>query len=76
MKITHLIAAATMIAGLGVATAADAQGYRDYRHDRHERRYDRGYHGYHGYDRGRGYGERSRCHTEYRHHRRVTVCYR
>ena len=73
MKITHFIAAVTMVAGLGVATAADAQGYRDYRHDRYERRYD---HANHAYGYGHGYRGRARCHTEYRHRRPVTVCYR
>ena len=67
MKITHLIAAATMIAGLGVSTAASAQ---DWRHERREVR------GWHDNGRHHGWGHRSRCHTEYRHHHRVTVCRR
>ena len=41
MKITHLIAAGLMVAGLGVTTtAASAQDYRDYRG--YDQRYDRG----------------------------------
>lgn len=74
MKITHLLAAATMIAGLGMSTAASAQ---DYRHDnRYEHRGDR--REYRGNDHGH-YGwnhHPRRCHSEFRHHRRVTVCYR
>lgn len=78
MKLTHLIAAGLMVAGLGVSTAASAQDYRgdgpryDHRYDdRGDRRdwRDRGH--YYGGDR-----HRPRCHTEWRHHRRVTVCYR
>ncbi len=86
MKLTHFLAAATMIAGLGVSTAASAQ---DYRHDgRYERRDHRGYDDrrdyrddrrHYGHDRGRHQGwnrHHRRCHAEYRHHHRVTVCYR
>lgn len=91
MKLTHLFAAATMIAGLGISTAASAQDYRqDGRYDRHDdRRYDNGgdrrddRRDYRDdrrhYDNGTRYGgnrHARRCHTEYRHHRRVTVCYR
>ena len=94
MKITHLIAAGLMVAGLGVSsTAASAQDYRgdrgyDQRYDRHDdRRDDRGYdrRDDRGYDRrdyrehGRHYGwngHQRRCTTQWRHHRRVTVCYR
>lgn len=76
MKITHLIAAGLMVAGLGVSTAASAQ---DYRGDRYEHRGDRrDYRDDHrGRDnRGYGYNRHRRCHTEYRNHRRVTVCNR
>ncbi|RYE02786.1 MAG: hypothetical protein EOP61_07250 [Sphingomonadales bacterium] len=58
---------------LTVSLAASAQrwGHRD------ERRYDRGHR--RGWDRGRynrrHYGRRV-CRTEWRHHRRVQVCYR
>lgn len=79
MKFAHLIAAATMVAGLGLSTAASAQNYRYDRDDRYEGRYDHRDDGRHyGYDRRRSYGGYNgrRCHTEYRHHRRVTVCYR
>jgi len=82
MKITHLIAAGLMIAGLGVSTtAASAQGHRDDR--RYEQRGDRGF-GHRGDrgdrnwrgDRGRGHGwnNHRRCRTEWRHHRRVQIC--
>ncbi|GHH20777.1 hypothetical protein GCM10008023_29070 [Sphingomonas glacialis] len=82
MKITHLIAAGLMIAGIGVSTtAASAQGHRDDR--RYEQRGDRGF-GHHGDrgdrnwrgDRGRhnGWNTHRRCRTEWRHHRRMTVC--
>ena len=66
MKVTHLIAAGLMIAGLGVtSTAASAQGYDDHRDHR----------GWHDRDRGRhGWNNHRRCHTEWHHHRRVTVC--
>lgn len=78
MKITHLIAAGLMVAGLGVSTAASAQ---DYRGDRYEHRGDRrdyrnDHRGYGDRGRGRGWNNARRCHTEYRHHRRVTVCNR
>lgn len=82
MKITHLIAAATMIVGLGISTAASAQDYRGNRSGRYDRLDDRRYdhrddRRHYGQDRGRRYGHQSRrCHTEFRHHRRVTVCYR
>jgi hypothetical protein len=89
-----------MVAGLGVSTGADAQGYdRGHRnYDRHDNRGDHrdwrdgrrgGYghdRGYNGHDRGRGYGygggygrgygHGRDCRTTWRHHRRVTVCYR
>lgn len=79
MKFSHLIAAGLMIAGLGVSTtAASAQGHRDDRRydqraDRH--RDDRGDRNWRG-DRGRGPGfnNHRRCRTEWRHHRRVTIC--
>ncbi|MDO7842822.1 hypothetical protein [Sphingomonas immobilis] len=91
MKTTTKLAAALglMVAGLGISTSASAQYYggRGYNYDhRDDRRYDRydrrdwrdGRRGYYGYDRGRryGWGNNRRCHTEWRHHRRVTVCYR
>ncbi len=80
MKLTHLIAAGLMVAGLGVSsTAATAQDYRgdrgyDHRGDRgYDHRGDRGWH-----DRGRGHGygwnNHRRCYTEWRHHRRVQIC--
>ena len=86
MKFTHLIAAGLMVAGLGVtATAASAQDYRGDRghgprYDRRDDRRDDRNHGrlYRG-DRGRHYGWNNRgrnCRVEWRHHRRVTVCYR
>ncbi|MET0307531.1 MAG: hypothetical protein ABW023_02390 [Sphingomonas sp.] len=88
MKTLTKIMAAAGIAFATVAAAApaDAQRYRgdryEQRHDRHDR-WDRGHHrgwdrGYHrGWDRGRSYyrGRYHRnCWTEWRHHRRVTVC--
>ena len=86
MKITHLIAAGLMVAGLGVtSTAASAQDYRgdrgyDHRDDRrYDHRDDRRYDRRDYRDHGRHYGwnnHQRRCHTEWRHHRRVTVCYR
>lgn len=48
----------------------DHRGYGNDRGNRGDRyRHDNGRH------RGNAYGHR-RCRTEYRHHRRVTVCYR
>lgn len=90
MRITHMIAAAGLaIATLTAAAPADAQRGRDgYRGDRYEQRYDR--HDRH-WNRDRDWrGDRrwnSRryyrsnryhrgCRTFWRHHRRVTVCYR
>lgn len=86
MKVASMFAAAGLIvAGLVSSTAADAQNYRDrgysesrsYRdNDRHDRydggnyRRDNGRH--YGWRNGRGH--RDRCHVEFRHHRRVTVC--
>lgn len=65
---------------LTVSVAASAQrwGEDGRRYDRRDqRRYDRGHH--RGWDRGRDnrrhYGRRI-CRTEWRHHRRATVCYR
>lgn len=83
MKLTHLIAAGLMIAGLGVSsTAATAQDYRgdrgyDHRGDRgYDHRGDRGDRNWrnHGRGRGPGWNNHRRCYTEWRHHRRVTVC--
>lgn len=90
MKIAPMFAAVGLIvAGLASSTAADAQNYRDRgaysehrgysdhrgyrdndRYDRHEYRRDNGRH--YGWRNGRG--NRDRCHVEFRHHRRVTVC--
>ncbi len=73
MKISHLIAAATLaVTALGAGTAANAQprdGWRD--GQRHEQRYDR----HHQQRRWQGYnGHRRHCWTEWRHHRKVRVC--
>ncbi len=82
MKFTHLIAAGLMIAGLGVtSTAASAQDYRgDRGHgQRYDRRDDRNHGRHYRGDRGRHYGWNNHgrnCRVEWRHHRRVTVCYR
>ena len=82
MKITHLIAAGLMIAGLGVtSTAASAQEYRGDRGYDHrgDRRYDRGDYRRDYRNHGRHYGwnnHQRHCRTDWRHHRRVTVCYR
>jgi hypothetical protein len=90
MKTMTKLAAALglMVAGLGVSTSASAQYYGgrgDNYDQRDDRRYDhrddrrdwRDDHRGYGYDRGRRYGWNHRaCHTEWRHHRRVTVCYR
>ena len=101
MKITHIIAAGLMAAGVGTSGAASAQmnngsypprgdqrmDHRggDVRDDRgrHEDRGDmRGDHrgwnngrrDYGGDDR-RGWGHgRQHCRTEWRHHRRVSIC--
>ncbi|RZM00486.1 MAG: hypothetical protein EOP68_23015 [Sphingomonas sp.] len=84
MKIAPMFAAAGLIiAGLVSSTAADAQSYRDrggysdgrgyrddHRYDRRDYRRDNGRH--YGWRNGRGH--RDRCHVEFRHHRRVTVC--
>jgi Ni/Co efflux regulator RcnB len=87
MKIAHILAAASLIAGIGVSTTATAQDYRGDRHDqrfddrrgphrdfRGDRRDDRRYGGdrYHG--RNAGYNRGRRCRTEFRHHRRVQIC--
>lgn len=90
MKLSAILAATALIATLGVSTSASAQDYRrdaryeqsdrrdyvDYRTDRADHRRD--YRDYrHG--NGRRYGvnwHRRNCHAEYRHHHRVTVCYR
>lgn len=86
MKLTHLIAAGLMIAGLGVSsTAASAQGPRDDRRfeqrgDRGDRRIDhrgdrgdRNWRGHRG-NRGPRWNNHRRCRTEWRHHRRVQIC--
>ena len=81
MKITRLLATAGLVvASLGISTVAGAQNYGG--GDRHDERRDdrdgRGRDGYrhdngnhYGQDRGRGH---RRCHTEYRHHHRITRC--
>lgn len=87
MKFAHILAAASLIAGIGVSTAASAQ---DYRGDRHDRRYDdrrgdhrdwrgdrrgsdRRYDRYHG--RRAGWNNHGRnCRTEWRNHRRIEIC--
>ncbi|MEG3175688.1 hypothetical protein U1872_05565 [Sphingomonas sp. RB3P16] len=79
MKLTHLIAAGLMIAGIGVSsTAASAQGrHDDRRYEQRDHRGDRGWHGDRRYnDRGRhrGWNNHRRCRTEWRHHRRMTIC--
>lgn len=60
----------------------DGREDRDYRGDRDHRGYgddhgyrDKRYRHDNGRHRGNAYGHR-RCRTEYRHHRRVTICYR
>ena len=73
-------AAAAPLSGTSlIAVTAAAPAAQDWRY-RDRDRWDRGRH--RGWDRGRHYG-RSRyyrghryCRTEWRHHRRVTVCYR
>lgn len=72
--------ATSVITLAAAAPAAQDWRYRD-RYDRHDRydRYDRGRH--YGWDNGGRYGrDRYRshrfCRTEWRHHHRVTVCYR
>lgn len=89
MKIPHLIAAGLLVAGIGVSTEANAAPRRDrvvyidhdrgygygngygygYRYgDRFDRRHAwRGRHGYRGY-------HARHCWTEWRRHRRFTVC--
>ena len=77
--------------GVSTSASAQYYGGRGDTYDhRDDRRYDRrddwrdgrrdwrGDHRGYGYDRGRryGWGNNRRCHTEWRHHRRVTVCYR
>ncbi|CAN5276251.1 hypothetical protein BH10PSE15_BH10PSE15_16750 [soil metagenome] len=63
----------------------DRDGRRDWHHDRGEWRGDhrdwreerRGYYGYNrGYGYGHAWGHNRDCRTTWRHHRRVTVCYR
>lgn len=86
MKLTHLIAAGLLLSGLGVSSAASAQDHRDDRYeqrgdrgrDRHDHRGDdRRHYGWERGDRHGWNGPRGRhCRTEWRHHRRVTVCYR
>lgn len=77
MKIAKIIAAAGLsIAAVVGATGASAQDWRHHNGNRYEQRYDRGRH--HGWDRGRHYGWNNRhhrhCWTEWRHHRRITIC--
>ena len=86
MKLAKIIAAAGLtVAAVTMSTSADAQNWRnrgsgyDQRYDRHDRhdRWDRGHH--RGWDNGRHYGwnrHQRDCRTFWRHHRRVTVCYR
>jgi len=84
--LTKIIAAAGIaVASIAAAAPADAQRYDgnryEQRHDRQDR-WDRGHH--RGWDRGhhrgwdRRYYNRGRhhrsCWTEWRHHRRVTIC--
>lgn len=71
MKLTRLIATGLAVATLGLgATAASAQHRDDRRYDhRDDRRYGRHDNGNH-----RGWNKHRRCHTEWRHHRRVQVC--
>ena len=75
MKITHLLAAALMVVGVGATTEASAQRYdrgysQDVRYDRHDRddrrwdrrddrRYDRGNRGWAHRDNGRHNGWRN-----------------
>lgn len=83
MKLAKIIAAAGLAAAaVTMSTSANAQDYGRHRGwDNHDRGYDRGDH--RGWDRGRHHGWNNRwnrhhrvCRTEWRHHRRVTVCYR
>lgn len=90
MKIAHILAAASLIAGIGVSTTASAQDYRGDRGGHHDRRFDdrRGDHrdfrgdrrGDRRYDnryhgRHNGYNNRGRnCRTDWRNHRRVQIC--
>jgi len=81
MKIARIIAAAGLsIAAVVGATSANAQDWRHHGGDRdrgrYEHRWDRGHH--YGWDRGRHYGwnryHHRHCFTEWRHHRRITIC--
>jgi len=71
MKLSTIIAAAGLaLAAAGAGTAADAQRYDHHDRGSHYRGHDRGRHGHYA---GRGF-RGPRCHTEWRHHRRVRVC--
>lgn len=89
MKMFKIVAAAGLALATVVSVApAQAQNYRHDRGDRYEQRHDRqdrwdrGRHrgsdrGYHrGWDRGHHYHGRHHrnCWSEWRHHRRVTIC--
>lgn len=80
MKLAKIIAAAGLtVAAVTMSTSASAQ---DWRHDRGDHRgWDRGHH--RGWDRGYGWNRHHGwdrhhrvCRTEWRHHHRITVCYR
>jgi len=80
MKLAKIIAAAGLtVAAVTMSASADAQSYRhrtssyEQRYDRHDR-WDRGHH--RGPQLGWNRHNRRNCHTSWRHHRRVTVCYR
>lgn len=74
MKLAKLLATGLVVATLGLGTAASAQGrHDDRRSDQRDRRDD---HRYDRHDNGRhnGWNKHRRCHTEWRHHRRVQIC--
>lgn len=79
IRIAPFIAASLMIAGIGIAAPAEARPHGYHSHHRGWA-YDRGYRprpyyarAHRGYARG-FYGPNRRCFTEWRHHRRVTIC--
>jgi hypothetical protein len=79
MRIIKALAAAGLaLSAVAMGSAAQAQDYdhgrydhrRDYRGDRYD--HDRGRHN--GWNRGYGFRDHRHCWTEWRHHRRVTIC--
>ena len=88
MRIIKALAAAGLaLSATAMGTAAQAHDYdhgrydhgRDYRDARYDRGdrydrydYDRGRH--YGWNRGYGFRDHRHCWTEWRYHRRVTIC--